>query len=100
MLFTDCITGLTQVGGIRNWRRLDDLSNIFAEISLICTMKHKFQEPHLSLKSPFLIHREDKTSILAGATVIGDNMVTMCGWAETSSVIASFILVPDIYSTD
>jgi len=27
-------------------------------------------------------------------------LVTMCGWAETSPVIASFILVPDIYPTD
>jgi hypothetical protein len=26
--------------------------------------------------------------------------VTMCGWSETSSVIASFILVADIHSTD
>jgi len=65
-------------------------------------MKHKFQEPRLSLRSSFITHREDKTSILAGAIsiVIGDDMVTMCEWADTSSVIASFILVPDIYPTD
>jgi hypothetical protein len=106
VLFTDCITGLTQVGDtdrrIRNWRRLDDPSNIFAEISLICSMKHKFQEPRLSFGSPFLIHREDKSSILARAIsiVIDNDTVTMCGWSETSSVIASFILVADIHSTD
>ena len=62
-------------GGIKNWRPLDDLPNIFAEISIICTMKYKFQDPRLSLISPFLIHQEDKGSILAGAisVVTGDD---------------------------
>ena len=62
-------------------------------------MKHEFQEPRLPLTSLFLIHLEDKSSSLSGAIsiIIGDDMVTMCGWAATSSVIACLIPVPDIH---
>ena len=47
-------------------------------------MKHKFQEPRPSLRSLFLIHREDKSSNLAGAMsmVISYDKVTMCEWAD------------------